>query len=84
MIYVQNISYTMSHIFFLVFVYLFMVHRYSKKKTLAICFLSYIFTTVMNQLKLNIFPGHTVFYFVVTIIQIIVAQLTGIVRGKYL
>lgn len=82
MIYVQNISYTMSHIFFLVFVYLFMVHRYSKKKTLVICFLSYIFTTVMNQLKLNIFPGHPLFYLVVTLVQIIIAQLTGIVISK--
>lgn len=82
MIYIQNISYMLSHIFFLVFLYLFMVHRYSQKKTLAICFLSYIFTTIMNQLKLNIFPGHTVFYFVVTIIQIVVAQLTGIVISK--
>lgn len=82
MIYIQNISYTMSHIFFLVFVYLFMVHRYSKKKTLVICFLSYIFTTVMNQLKLNIFPGHPLFYFVVTLVQIIIAQLTGIIISK--
>lgn len=82
MIYFQNVSYMLSHIFFLVFLYLFMVHRYSKRKTLVICFLSYIFTTVMNQLKLNIFPGHTIFYFVVTIIQIIVAQLTGIVISK--
>lgn len=72
----------MSHIFFLVFVYLFMVHRYSKKKTLVICFLSYIFTTVMNQLKLNIFPGHPLFYLVVTLVQIIIAQLTGIVISK--
>lgn len=82
MIYVKNISYMLSHIFFLVFVYLFMIHRYSKKKTLAICFASYIFTTVMNQLKLNIFPGHPFFYFIVTIIQIIISQLTGIVISK--
>lgn len=82
MIYVKNISYMLSHIFFLVFVYLFMIHRFSKKKTLVICFVSYIFTTVMNQLKLNVFPGHPLFYFIVTIIQIIASQLTGIVVSK--
>lgn len=35
-LYVKNISYTMSHIFFLVFVYLFTIPRYSKKRTLVI------------------------------------------------
>ena len=82
MIYVQNISYTLSHIFFLVFVYLFMVHRYSKKKTLVICFLSFILTTVMNQLKLNLFPGNGLFYFFTTITQIAVAQLTGLLISE--
>lgn len=82
MIYMQNISYMLSHIFFLMFLYLFMVHRYSKKKTVAICLLSYIFTTVMNQLKLNVFPGYPLFYFFVTIAQIAVAQLTGIIISK--
>ncbi len=82
MIYVKNISYMMSHVFFLVFLYLFMVHRYSKKKTLAICFLSFLFTTVMSQLKLNIFPDSSVFYFFITIIQIIAAQLTGLLISE--
>ncbi len=82
MIYIKNISYMMSHIFFLVFVYLFMVHRYSRKKTLAICFLSFLFTTVMNQLKLILFPGHTLLYFFITIIQIVAAQLTGLLISK--
>lgn len=82
MIYVQNISYTLSHIFFLVFVYLFMVHRYSKEKTLVICFLSFIFTTVLNQLKLNMFPGNGLFYFLTTITQIAVAQLTGLLISE--
>lgn len=82
MIYVQNISYTLSHIFFLVFVYLFMVHRYSKKKTLVICFLSFILTTVMNQFKLNLLPGNGLFYFFTTITQIAVAQLTGLLISE--
>ncbi|MDE5938497.1 MAG: GHKL domain-containing protein [Lachnospiraceae bacterium] len=82
MIYVQNISYTLSHIFFLVFVYLFMVHRYSKKKTLVLCFLSFILTTVMNQFKLNLFPGSGLFYFFTTITQIAIAQLTALLISE--
>lgn len=82
MILIKNISYMMSHIFFLVFVYLFMVHRYSRAKTLVICFLSFLFTTVMNQLKLNLFPGHTLLYFSITVIQIAAAQLTGLLISK--
>lgn len=82
MIFVKNISYMMSHIFFLVFIYLFMVHRYSRKKTLVICFLSFLFTTTMNQLKLNLFPGYTLLYFSITIIQIAAAQLTGLLISK--
>lgn len=82
MIFVKNISYMLSHIFFLVFVYLFMVHRYSKKKTLVICFLSFLLTTVMNQMKLNFFPASALFYFFTTIVQICVAQLTGILISE--
>lgn len=82
MIYVKNISYMLSHVFFLVFVYLFMVHRYSRKKTLAVCFLSFLLTTVLNQLKLNLFPGNGLFYFFTTITQIIIAQLTGLLISE--
>ncbi len=82
MIYVKNISYMFSHVFFLVFVYVFMIHRYSKKKTLVICFLSFLLTTVMNQFKLNLFPGRALFYFFTTITQITIAQLTGLLISE--
>ncbi len=82
MIYVKNLSYMMTHIFFLVFVYLFTVHRYSKKKTLAICCLSFLFTTVMNQLKLNLVTESPLFYFFATIAQITVAQFTGLLISE--
>ena len=72
----------MSHIFFLVFVYLFMVHRYSRKKTLSICFLAFLFTTVMGQLKLNLFSDSALFYFFTTIAQIIVVQLAGLLISE--
>ena len=82
MIFIKNISYIMSHIFFLVFVYLFMVHRYSRKKTLSICFLAFLFTTVMGQLKLNLFSDSALFYFFTTIAQIIVVQLAGLLISE--
>ena len=82
MICVKNISYMMTHIFFLVFVYLFTIHRYSRKKTLAVCFLSFLLTTVMNQLKLNFITDSPLFYFFTTIAQIAVAQLTGLLISE--
>ena len=82
MIYVKNISYMMTHVFFLIFVYLFTIHRYSKKKTLAVCFLSFLLTTVMNQLKLNFITDSPLFYFFTTIAQIAVAQLTGLLISE--
>lgn len=33
----KNLSYTISHVFLMLFMYLFIVHRYSKKKTAGIC-----------------------------------------------
>ena len=82
MICVKNISYMMTHIFFLVFVYLFTIHRHSRKKTLAVCFLSFLLTTVMNQLKLNFITDSPLFYFFTTIAQIAVAQLTGLLISE--
>ena len=81
-LYVKNISYTMSHIFFLVFVYLFTIPRYSKKRTLVICALSFAFTTAMSQLKMIVLPDNALFYFIITIIQIIAAQLTGLLISE--
>ena len=72
----------MSHIFFLVFVYLFTLHRYSRRKTLSLCFLAFLFTTGMGQLKLNLFSDSALFYFFTTIVQIIVVQLTGLLISE--
>ena len=35
----KNISYMLSHIFLFTFIYLFNVHKYSKRTTIGICFL---------------------------------------------
>lgn len=82
MIYVKNISYMLSHIFFIVFIYLFMIHRFSQKKTIVICFFSCTVMNLLDSLKLNLFPGSDFIYFFTTITQIAVAQFTGVYISK--
>ncbi len=74
----KNISYTISHMFVMLFIYLFVAPRYSKPKTAAICIISFFAITIPNVLKLNIFPDSRLCYLWVTIYQIALTQLTGI------
>ncbi len=74
----KNISYTISHMFVMLFIYLFVAPRYSKPKTAAICIISFFALTIPNVLKLNIFPDSRLCYLLVTIYQIALTQLTGI------
>ncbi len=76
--YFDNISYMLSHMFLMLFLYLFITHRYSKAVTRGICFGSFLFLTVTDCLKLNFFPDSRLCYAVVTVIQIFVTQFTGI------
>lgn len=76
--YYKNISYTISHMFVMLFIYLFVAPRYSKPKTAAICIISFFAITIPNVLKLNIFPDSRLCYLLVTIYQIALTQLTGI------
>lgn len=78
MIYVKDISYMLSHVFFLTYLYLFLMHRYSKKKTFCICFVNFVFTTILDYIKLNLFPDSMLCYFIVDIVQIFFAQATGL------
>lgn len=78
MLYVKNISYMLSHVFFMVFIYLFLIHRYSRKKTFCICFLSCSVMNLLDYFKLNVFSDSSLFYLFTTIIQIAIAQLTGL------
>lgn len=82
MIYVKNILYMFSHIFFMAFIYLFPIHRYSQKKTIAICFVSCTIMNLLDILKLNLFPGNALIYFFTTILQIAIAQSTGLLISK--
>ena len=76
--YFNNISYMISHLFLMVFLYLFLQHRFSKGKTAAVCFFSFWILDICDVLKMNIFPDSNLCYVMVTIFQILVTQLTGI------
>ncbi len=82
MTYLKSVSFSLSHIFFLVFVYLFMIHRYSKRKTLVICFVSCAVTNILDLLKLHLFPENPPVYFFTTVTQIAIAQLSGLFISK--
>ncbi len=76
--YFNNISYFISHIYLMLYIYLFVNHRYSKRTTAAICFTAGLLLALTDCLKLNIFPESDLCYFTVTIIQIIITQSTVI------
>lgn len=76
--YYKNITYMISHIFLMLFMYLFMVHRYSKRKTAGICIASFLILSAFDCLKLNLFPDSRLCYVSVTVFQILVTQFTGL------
>lgn len=80
--YFSNLSYMISHIFLMLFIYLFITHRYSKAVTRLICCASFLLLCTTDILKLNIFRGNDLCYFTVTIFQILVTQSTGILISK--
>lgn len=80
--YFKNVSYTISHFFLMIFIYQFTLLRFSKKKTIWICFLSFWILNITDILKLTVYPDSELCYFIVTIIQIIVTQFTAIFISK--
>lgn len=84
MAYFKDISYMLSHVFFMAYIYLFMIHRYSKAKTIFICVISCSVMNLLDLFKLNMFPENKLCYFATTIVQIAIAQVTGlfISRGR--
>lgn len=82
MVYFNNVSYMISHLFLMLFLYLFITHRYSKAVTRWICFSSFLILTVTDCVKINMYPDNDVCYFFVTVFQIIVTQSTGILISQ--
>lgn len=68
----------LSHVFFMVFIYLFLIPRFSKKKTFIICFVSCFVMNLLDYFKLNLYGDSSLFYFFSTIAQIAIAQSTGL------
>lgn len=60
--YFQNLSYTVSHVFLMLFLYLFITHRYSKHITKAICIASCVILNVTDLIKLNLYPTNDLIY----------------------
>lgn len=81
--YYKSISYMISHVFLMLFMYLFISHRYSKTKTACICFSSFLILTMTDCLKLDIFADSSFCYVSVTVFQILVTQFTGILISKH-
>ena len=81
--YYKSISYMISHVFLMLFMYLFISHRYSKTKTACICFSSFLILTMTDCLKLDIFADSSFCYVSVTVFQILVTQFTEILISKH-
>ena len=80
--YFTNISYMISHIFLMLFIFFFILHRYSKHKTILICFSTFCLLSFLDCFKLNIFPDSKLCYFVVTILQIVITQSVVIIISE--
>lgn len=71
-----------SHLFLMLFLYLFITHRYSKPVTGWICFGSFLLLTITDCVKLNLYSDNDTCYFLVTIFQIAITQSTGILISQ--
>ncbi len=71
-----------SHLFLMLFIYLFVTHRYSKTITKGICFTSFLLLGITDCIKLNLFPDSNLCYFIITLLQIFITQFTGIFISK--
>lgn len=76
--YFKNFSYMICHFFLILFIYLFVTHRFSQRKTKAICLASFLILTLTDILKLNAFPDSGLCYVCTTLLQIFITQFTGI------
>lgn len=81
--YFTAISYMLSHIFLVLFLYLFIVHRYSRAITGAICFFLFLLLSMLDLIKLIFFPDSGLCYVATTIFQILFTQATPfLISGK--
>ncbi len=72
--YFTYISNMISHIFLMLFMYLFIAHRFSEKITGLICILIFLALTSLDFCKLILFPDSGLCYVLATVFQILLAQ----------
>lgn len=77
--YFTSISYMISHIFLMLFIFFFILHRYSKFVTFLICFFAFCLISLLDCFKLVIFSESNLCYVIVTITQIIITQSVAII-----
>lgn len=76
-------SYIISHIFLTLFLYLFIIHRYSRAVTGMICFFLFLLLSALDFVKLIFFPDSDLCYVIVTVFQILLTQATPFfISGK--
>lgn len=80
--YFKNISYFISHMYLMLYIYLFVAPRYSKRRTAVVCFTSCMLLTLTDCLKLNFFPESDLCYLIVTVTQILITQGTAILISE--
>lgn len=80
--YFTSISYMISHIFLMLFIFFFILHRYSKFVTFLICFCAFCLLSFLDYFKLGIFPDSDLCYVIVTITQIIITQSVAIIVSR--
>lgn len=78
MAYFKSISYMISHAFLMVFFYLFVTSRFSRRRTFIICVSSFLILNLFDCFKLLLFPDSSLCYLLVTLVQIFVTQFTGL------
>lgn len=77
------LSYMISHIFLILFIYLFIIHRFSKIITGAVCFVLFLLLCILDYLKLICFPENNLCYIIATVLQILLTQATPfLISGK--
>lgn len=80
--YFTALSDAISHIFLILFIYLFLLPRYSKIVTGTICLFLFLFLNILDVFKLIVFPESNLCYVALTVLQIIGTQSTAFFIAK--
>ena len=77
-----TLSYIVSHIFLILYIYLFIVHRYSRLITGLLCLGLFSALSILDLFKLLFYPDSPLCYVLVTVLQIIATQSTAFFTAR--